>query len=600
MKKKIVMTVLAFTTLTGLLASCSGTSKRTFDDSTYAGYKVDLNGDGTISDSEKNLTWANSYDAIVDAVKATSDNDKRFKLMHAAETELMSTGCIVPIYWYTDAFMKKENMTGFYGSPLGFKFFEEAQVGGSGEFTACIASAPGTIDPALNSTVDGGTYDSACFEGLYRWSYAGAYPDGTLSLVPGVAKEAPVKTTNSDGTVDYTFTLRDNLKWSDGTSYDANDFVRSWKRSVCSTTAADYAYLFEAIKGGAEAEAEADAASLAVSAPTNNTLKVTLVSDIPYFLELTAFPAFMPVPESADVAGTWVAQGKTPVGNGSMKVTSYTSSSIVLEKNTNYYGADRVKATKVTFAFSADDNAMLSSYKANSYQFIDSVPVDQMKSLATSNPKEFFNVGQLGTYYLCWNVRDGTFDSKLKTEPERESFRKALSLLIDRNYIVDSVANNGATPANAFVSSGLLEPDGKTEFIAKNGENGDGKGYYSVAAADQDSNVASAIATIKSLGYNYDETKKVFTDIPAFDYIYNTGTGHQKIAEYIQGAFAKYGITMNLSSQEWATFVETRKAGDYSCSRNGWLCDYNDPISMLDMWVSNSGNNDVGFGKQPL
>jgi ABC-type oligopeptide transport system substrate-binding subunit len=100
------------------------------------------------------------------------------------------------------------------------------------------------------------------------------------------------------------------------------------------------------------------------------------------------------------------------------------------------------------------------------------------------------------------------------------------------------------------------------------------------------------------LAFSYDETNKVFTDIPTFEYLYNTSSGHKAIAEYLQSAMKAVGITMKLANQEWATFLTTRKSGDYSVARNGWLCDYNDPVTLLDMWTSNSGNNDAQFGKK--
>ena len=88
-----------------------------------------------------------------------------------------------------------------------------------------------------------------------------------------------------------------------------------------------------------------------------------------------------------------------------------------------------------------------------------------------------------------------------------------------------------------------------------------------------------------------------FTDFPTFTYLYNTNDGHKAIAEYVQSAFKAYGINITLQNQEWATFLETRKKGQYGVARNGWLGDYNDPISFLDMWITASGNNDSQFGK---
>ncbi len=469
----------------------------------------------------------------------------------------------------------------------------------NGAFTVCIASAPTTIDPGLNSTVDGGTYDSHLFEGLYRWSYVGTYPNGVVKLVPGLAKAAPVEVDNTDGSVTFTYTLRDGLKWSDGTTLTAGDFVRTWKRNVNKITAASYSYLFEAIKGGAAAENETDGASLAVSATNDTTLVVTLGTKIAYWNELTAFPAFSPIPSSADKDGTWVAPTNAAniVTNGPMKVKAYDQTKLELVPNPNYYDTSSVKATDITFAFTANVSAMLTSYEAGSYSFIDDFPTEDISFLKTTLPKEFFDVDQLGTYYTCWNVDSTAFDAKLDTEAKRTDFRHALALLINRQYIVDSVSKGGEIPAGGFVSKGLTEADGATHWNTKNGPKGDGSGWYKTDSASFAANVAEAITLLKGAGFNYDTASAKFTDIPSFEYIYNDNALHESIGETIQGMFAKYGIIMTLSKSDWNTFITTRKSGDFTYARNGWLCDYNDPISELDMWTSQSGNNDVQLGK---
>jgi oligopeptide transport system substrate-binding protein len=146
---------------------------------------------------------------------------------------------------------------------------------------------------------------------------------------------------------------------------------------------------------------------------------------------------------------------------------------------------------------------------------------------------------------------------------------------------------------------GLTEPDGK-EFIEKNGPNRDGAGYYSVADADYQANCDAAVALLKEVA---DSSKKYTMDgssvvgFPTLTYITNDGSGHEAIAAYLQQVWGNYGFDIKVEVQEWATFLNTRKEGNYSIARNGWLGDYNDPISFLDMWVSGSGNNDCQFGK---
>ena len=602
MKRKGLM--LTLLSVFGLVA-CGGngtpidTSYTANDNKTYAGYEADLNADGTISANEKGLTWAKSYDVMIGQVKKSSDQNVRFKLMHKAEDLLMSTGAICPLYNYTDVYMKSSKMSGFYGSPLGYKFFQNATVNGSGEFTVCLASEPATIDPALNSSVDGASLCAHAFSGVMKFASDGK------TLVPDVALDSfdPEKAyvTNSDGSVTYTIPLKKGLKWSDGSSYDARAFVFAWNRAAGGKLAGDYGYMFDVIKNYAAVSADTTGVEkLAVEAVadgdgTYNTLKVTLNNYVPYFTELLAFPAYYPVKEEiADYEGKWATDPSTYVTNGPMILKQWDhDSAMVYEKNPYYHGT-APKATKITFALSDDDASMVTNFKNGSWALIDSVPNDQMENLEKTYPDEYFVAGQLGTYYVSFNIKDGTFNEVANTEEKREAVRNGLSLLIDRNYIVKEIGKAGQTPANGFVATGLTDPLGG-EYVSHNGVKGDGKGYFSTAAADLVSNRNAAIELIKGAGYTFDGTK--FTNFPKIAYITNNSSGHVAIAEYLQTTFSNYGISMDIQKQEWNDFLATRKAGQYNVARNGWLGDYNDPISFLDMWTSESGNNDCHFGQ---
>ena len=187
-------------------------------------------------------------------------------------------------------------------------------------------------------------------------------------------------------------------------------------------------------------------------------------------------------------------------------------------------------------------------------------------------------------------------DAKLPIDDAAAAeIRNALGLLYDRNYIVEQIAQGGQTPANSFVADGMADANGGN--FALNAGAGNGAGYYSVNADDYADNFAAAIETLKKY-YEYDEATGKFTNFPTLTYLYNTSEGHKAIGEYLAATLASVGITMNLENQEWNTFLNTRKNGDYSVARNGWLADYNDPICFLDMWVSASGNNDVQFGRE--
>ena len=466
-----------------------------------------------------------------------------------------------------------------------------------------VGAYPDTIDPALNSAVDGATYIIHTFCGLVGYEEI----DGKLELVPQCAEALPEAEKLADGKVAYTFKLRDGLKWSDGSDLTAKDFVYSWNRAADPMTGADYGYMFEGIDGYADVTAADDEgnrtnpdAKLNVTASEDGKeLTVVLTVDLPYFYELCAFPTYMPVKQDIVEANgdAWATKAETYIGNGAYKVKSFTQSELVLEKNENYFDADKVVSDTLTFAFNDDDTSLLANYKAGTYLFIDSVPNDEIETLSKEYEKEYFVDGQLGTYYVSMNVNDKAL--KDFTEEERVKIRKALGLVIDRNYVVEEIGQAGQVPAAGFVAMGLTEPDG-TEYISKNGPEGDGAGYYSVKAEDYKANCDEAVKLLTEVA----ESSKKFTvkdgkvsGFPTITYITNEGTGHEAIAAYLQQVWGNYGITTTIETQEWATFLNTRKNGEYSVARNGWLGDYNDPISFLDMWITESGNNDTQFGK---
>ena len=466
-----------------------------------------------------------------------------------------------------------------------------------------VGAYPDTIDPALNSAVDGATYIIHNFCGLVGYEEI----DGKLELVPQCAAELPEAEKLEDGKVAYTFKLRDGLKWSDGSELTAKDFVYSWNRAADPTTGADYGYMFDGIDGYADVTAADDEgnrtnpdAKLNVTASEDGKeLTVVLTVDLPYFFELCAFPTYMPVKQDIVEANgdSWATKAETYIGNGAYKVKSFTQSELILEKNEYYFDADKVVSDSLTFAFNADDTSILANYKAGSYLFIDSVPNNEIKTLSKDYPNEYFVEGQLGTYYVSMNVNDEAL--KDFTEEERVKIRKALGLVIDRNYIVENISQAGEVPAAGFVAMGLTEPDG-TEYISKNGPAGDGAGYFSVKAEDYQANCDEAVKLLTEVA----ESSKKFTiadgkvsGFPTLTYITNDGTNHEAIAAYLQQVWGQYGVTVKVEVQEWATFLNTRKNGEYSVARNGWLGDYNDPISFLDMWITASGNNDTQFGK---
>lgn len=469
----------------------------------------------------------------------------------------------------------------------------------------CLASEPDTIDPALNSAVDGATMVSHLFSGLAKWAQD---ETGALVIVPDAAAELSEGVENEDGTVTYTYTLRDGLKWSDGQPVTAADFAFAWNRAASPALAADYGYMFEVVDGYAEMwETDADGnivnpdAKLNVTAVDEKTLEVTLANSVAYWNELLAFPTYFPVREDVVANEAWATDPSTYVSNGAYTMTGWEHNSVItLEKNPNYVDADEILMDKIEFYLSDDSNNMLTNFENGTWQLIDDVPTNEIANLKTEYPEEFVVAGQIGTYYVCWNINEAILPASstltgAEAEAAKAEIRNAIALLFDRNYIVEEIGQAGQVPASSFVAMGMTNPDG-TQFYETAGSSDEYNGYYNVSADAFEANFAQAVETLKKY-YTYDEATGMFTDFPTLTYLYNTSEGHKAIGEYLQSALAGVGITMNLENQEWNTFLNTRKEGNYSIARNGWLADYNDPICFLDMWVTGSGNNDVQFGK---
>lgn len=442
-----------------------------------------------------------------------------------------------------------------------------------------LASEPDYLDPALNSSVDGGCLAVNSFAGLYTYDENGA-------LVPQLAAAMPE--VSEDGTV-YTVKMIES-KWSNGDSVTANDFVYSWKRVVAPETAADYAYLFDVIARDANGE-------LMVEATDDNTLVVTLVSPCPYFNDLMAFPTFFPVHQASveaanpdgTVPGKW-AQEAGFVCNGAYTLKEWKhDESMVYVKNPNYYDAANVTMDELHFMLSADDVAIYAAYNSGDLDYIDSVPNDEIATLNGVNP-EFGILDQLGTYYIGFNVNDPIFDGK--TVEQAAAMRQAMSLLIDRTYIVETVGQTGQIAADAFVPAGMADGNGG---IFKTPETS----YYNAAETGA-AKVGEAKELFESAGYTFtDNGDGTYAINPALaiTYLTNDGTGHVKAAESIQQDFASLGISMEIKTEDWNVFLEDRKVGNFTLAREGWVADYNDPINMLEIFTSDSGNNDMQLGK---
>ena len=525
--------------------------------------------------------WA-KYDELIAQIKSETDFAKRTELMHQAEDILMATNCVIPIYYYNDNYMQKDYVDGLYANLFGFKYYMYVDMAnGSTTLRLNNGPEPEFLDPALNSSVDGACLAVNSFSGLYTYNAQG-------HTEPACATGYTV----SDDGLTYTVTLRDGLKWSDGSDLTAKDFEYSWKRVAAEATAADYAYMLDNFVGYPN--------DLAVKAVDDTTLEFTLNSPCAYMEDLMAFPAFYPVKQEAVESypdwqtnpGGWCQEAGF-VSNGAYVCTGWDHDvSMTYEKNPYWYDADNVKVEKLEFMLSADDTAIYAAYNAGDVDFIDSVPTDEIgKLLADKNP-EFKIIDNLGTYYVAFNAKSKIFEGK--TPEQAACMREAFTILIDRDYIVDNIAQCGQVIANSFIPLGMA--DGNGGIFKENAEDG----YFDAYAIvnDYDGTVERARTLLKAAGYKFGEDGMLSAETPIqIEYLTNTNTGHIAIAESIQQDLAAVGIDLTIQQQDWNVFLQERKQGNFDFAREGWLADFNDPINMLEMWTTVSGNNDCQFGR---
>ncbi|MBQ5992300.1 MAG: peptide ABC transporter substrate-binding protein [Clostridia bacterium] len=522
--------------------------------------------------------WA-KYDELIKQIKSETDFAKRTELMHQAEDILMATNCVIPIYYYNDIYLQKPYVEGIYSNPYATKFFMYSKMtNGEKTLRLNLSSEPDYLDPALNSSVDGACLAANSFSGLYTY-------DATGKPVPACAEGYTV---SEDG-LTYTVKLKEGLKWSDGSDLTADDFVYSWKRAAADETAADYAYMFDNFKNFPD---------IAVSAPDALTFVFELNAPCAYMEDLMAFPTFFPVKQSAVEAyadwktspGGWCQEAGF-VSNGAYVCTEWKhDTSMTYEKNPYWYDADKVTVEKLEYMLSADDTAIFAAYNAGNLDFADSVPTDEVANLL-SNP-EFHIVDELGTYYAAFNCKSKIFEGK--TPEQAACMREAFMILIDRDYICTNIGQTGQVAANAFIPLGMA--DGNGGIFKKTAE----EGYFDAKAinTNHEATVERARTLLKAAGYKFGEDGKLTAETPIqLVYLTNTTSGHIKIAESIQQDLAEIGIELSIQQQDWNVFLEERKAGNFDFAREGWIADFNDPINMLEMWTTVSGNNDCQFGR---
>lgn len=437
--------------------------------------------------------------------------------------------------------------------------------------TVQIGPNPETLDPALNSAVDGGNMLITLFETLL-------IIDQDNKVQPGQAEKYEV---SPDG-LTWTFTMRDGLKWSDGTELNAKDFEYTFKRIADTNVAAPYAEtVIGMIEGYKDAIDSKNPEKLNVKASDDGkTLTVKLAYPCSYFDKIVAFGTMSPV-QKATVeknGDSWATKPETYVCNGPYTITEWTpSEKIVCKKNENYKGgwdSSKIVNDKLTFLLLEDSSASYTAYTGGTAQLIKDVPTEEIPTLK-KDKKDEFNVDPiLGTYYLSMNLNKAPFNNK--------NVRKALSLAIDRDYVANTVMQGTYTPAYNYVGTGVDDVD-TGKFLENSKAANGGKTYIS---EDYKANLEEAKKALAEAGYP--EGK----GFPTITYSTNDTGYHKAVAEYLQQVYKDLGITMNIDIVDWSSFTPKRRAGEYEMARNGWVMDYNDASNMIELFVSSNGNND--------
>lgn len=414
---------------------------------------------------------------------------------------------------------------------------------------------PESLDPGVVTGVPEHRILSNLFEGLTT-----ADPKD-LSPRPGMATSWTV---SKDGLV-YTFKLRD-ARWTDGKPVTAHDFVYAWERVLSPKFGAKYAQQLFYLKNGEEYNKGriSDFSQVGVKALNDRTLQVTLRCPTAYFLDLTSFYTLYPIPSWAVEAHgkDWVKPGKI-VSNGPFRLVSWVpQQELILEKNPGYWDAAQVKLQKVVFLPTEDVNTAYKQFLAGESDWVPQVPTAQQEA-ARSRP-EYYVTPYLGTYYFRINV----------TKPPISDIRvrKALSLAVDRDSLTKFVTKAGQIPTSTFVPKGM-------------------RGYEGARGPGLD--VAAAKKLLAEAGYPDGR------GFPKVELLYNTNELHRAITQAVQQMWKdNLGIHVDLVNVEWKVYLDRQSSLDYQIARAGWIGDYVDPNTFLDMWITGGGNNETGWSNK--
>ena len=458
----------------------------------------------------------------------------------------------------------------------------EESTGVASGFTVQLGSNPETLDPALNNAIDGANTLITVFEPLLLI-------DENNEVIPGQAESYTV---SEDG-LTWTFTMRDGLKWSDGSDLTAKDFEYSFKRLAAPDTAAPYAEtVVGMIDGYADAtgnpdkqgnmttEPDFDALNV-VASEDGKTLTVTLSYPCAYFDKLAAFAAMSPVQQATVEANgdAWCTEPDTYICNGPYCISEWIPSErIVLTKNPNYVGgwdSSKIVSDTITLLLLEDSSASYTAYNSGEAQLIKDVPTDEIPSLTKAEDGGDFYVDTiLGTYYLSLNDQKEPFNDV--------NVRKALSLAIDRDYVANTIMQGTYTPAYNIVGPGIVDENG----MFYDNANG-GKTYIS---EDYEANLEAAKQALADAGYPNGE------GFPTLTLSYYDNDTVKKVVEAMAEMLKNnLNINVEVSSNEWSIFYDDVQKGNYQVAAMGWSADYVNPMSFLPLCKTGDSSNNLFY-----
>lgn len=412
---------------------------------------------------------------------------------------------------------------------------------------------PETLDPALMTGVPEHTLALALYEGLT------SHHPVTLQPVPGVAAWWEI---SEDGLV-YTFHLRDDAKWSNGDPVTAEDFRWSWIRALDPKTAAQYAYQLWSIKNakaftGGEVT---DPSEVGIQVVDEHTFVVTLESPTAYFLDLTSFETLMPVHRATvETHGDeWTSPGNI-VTNGPFQLAAREPRiAIEMVPNEHYWNRGIVRLERIRALAMDDMNTAYNEYTQGSIDWLKAVPQKRIDEVQL-NP-DYYAWPYLGTYFFRYNITEPPFDDV--------RVRMALNLAVNKTSLCVDTLKAGQIPAQAYVPPGI-------------------HGYENVEGLAYDPERAKEL--LAEAGYPNGE------GFPDVELVYNTSESHKQVCEVITSMWNDtLGINAKLRNMEWQIYLETVDTMQYQVARAGWIGDYTDPNTFLDMFVTGGGNNNTGF-----